>query len=84
MEVSEEEQKTTYKSRMLRLNVLKEEVKKNQKMLQDELLKFGMKRWMMSRPIVQKYIDELVECGVFKRFSVGPVYEENYYIELAV
>jgi putative NADPH-quinone reductase len=82
MEVSDEEQKTTYKSRMLRLNVLKDQVKEKGKMLESDLLKFGMKRWMMSHPIVQRYIDELVACGVFKRIYTGIQYDEISYIEL--
>jgi hypothetical protein len=67
MEVSNQEMQSTYKSRMLWLQILLEEVKKNKKLLQDDLVKFGMNRWMMSRLIVERYIDDLVAAGKLKR-----------------
>jgi hypothetical protein len=36
-------------------------------MNQDDLLRFGMNRWMMSRIIVQRYIDELYDKNIIKK-----------------
>jgi hypothetical protein len=79
MEVTDQEMQSTYKSRMLRLQILLEEVKKHKKILQDELIKFGMNRWMMSRMIVERYIDDLVAAGKLRRDLLNDI----AYIELA-
>lgn len=66
MELNEEETKSTYKSRMLRLQILSDEIKKNKKMLKDDALRFAMNRWMMSKYVVEKYLEELVLKGTVK------------------
>lgn len=78
MEDRESETQSTYKSRMLRLQILLDELKSHGKMTQDDLLRFGMNRWMMSKMIVQRYIDDLDAAGKIKRTQEG----EIIYVEL--
>jgi ATP-dependent protease Clp ATPase subunit len=67
METDPQETQSTYKSRMLRLHILTDEIKTKKTMNQDDLLRFGMNRWMMSRIIVQRYIDELYDKNIIKK-----------------
>lgn len=79
-----EEMRSTYKSRMLRFNRMKAEVERNGKMKEEDLIKFCMNRWMLSRLVIERYIDELINAGFFKRSSIKsppPSFSEVNYIE---
>jgi hypothetical protein len=79
MEVPEEEMQSTYKSRMIRLKLLEDKIKENKKMPEDDILRFGMNRWMMSRLIVQRYVDDLIAAGHIKHTFENGI----FYVEIA-
>ena len=54
------EQKITNKGRIARIQALEGEVKEKGKMKRDDIVRFGMLRWMLSRRVVEKYVDDLI------------------------
>jgi predicted transcriptional regulator len=78
MELDNEEMKSTYKSRMLRLQILADEIKKNKKMPKDEALRFAMNRWMMSKYVVEKYLEDLITRGIVKVTKEGEIEYVEY------
>lgn len=73
METAEEEMKSTYKSRMLRLQLLENLIKEKKKIPRDEVLKFGMNRWVMSRMIVERYVGDLLTRGTVNQITENDV-----------
>jgi len=62
----EKEMKGTYESRKLRIQALKDEINKNQRMLVVDVVKFAMNKWMLSGRIIDSYLKELVASGNYK------------------
>ena len=60
MSETDNEQKITNKGRIARTQALETEVKNKGTMKRDDLVRFGMLRWMLSRRVVEKYVDDLI------------------------
>lgn len=71
MERHVEEENQTWHDRVLRLRSMLKNIQENKKMLRDDAVKFGMRRWMMSRRIVETYVKELIEQDKIKIVNEG-------------
>jgi hypothetical protein len=67
----------THKSRIIRVQILREEAKTKKKMLRDDLTKYAMNRWMVSRQIADRYVNELI----FNNYLRLTVEDEKTYVE---
>jgi hypothetical protein len=66
MAEDDEEMQATHDDRMKRLQRLRDEIKKNKKMLVSDVIKFAMDKWLLSLRIINEYIKELVASGDFR------------------
>lgn len=66
MAEDDEEMKATHPSRQLRLQVLMDEIKKNNKMLVTDVVKLAMNKWLLSLRIINEYLKELVASGNYR------------------
>jgi hypothetical protein len=58
--------KVTAKGRRLRLQQTIDELKAKKTMSRDDLVRFVMNKWVLSRRITEIYIDELTDIGKIK------------------
>jgi hypothetical protein len=58
--------KVTAKGRRLRLQQTIDELKAKKTMSRDDLVRFVMNKWVLSRRIAEIYIDELTDIGKIK------------------
>lgn len=64
--VSENEFHATHKSRKLRLQILIEHIKTNKELTVDDVIRFAMNRWFLSRAIISTYIEDIIATDQFK------------------
>jgi hypothetical protein len=66
MAENEQEMTASYKGRKLRIQILKDEVRKNKRMPINDIYKFALNRWLLSMRIIDAYIREITATGDYK------------------
>ena len=66
MDLNADDMKISGKGRRLRLTQTLEEAKTKKTLLRDDLLRFVMRKWMLSRRIAEIYVTELTDIGKIK------------------
>jgi len=79
MAENEQEMIASYKGRKLRIQILKNEIRKNKRMSMNDIYKFALNRWLLSIRIIDAYIKEITATGDFKI----AVSAEGDYVEYA-
>jgi hypothetical protein len=54
------EQRVTNKSRILRLQILLEEIKTKKRISYNDAVRFGMNRWWLSKRVIETYVQDLI------------------------
>lgn len=73
-----DEMKVTSKGRRLRLIATIEHLQEHKKMMKDDLVRFIMKTWMLSKRIAENYVNELVATDKAREIETAEGIEIAY------